>query len=88
MQELKDRVGQLIVALIPALHKTTMQQVRLLAVENSGVWIESQKFMSEFLTHIGTGMSPKTMIFFFPFSQITFIAASLDAPSISEKAML
>lgn len=87
MPELKDMIGQVITAHIPYLHRTQWQQVKLHGVENGGVWIESQKFMSDFLTHLGATMSPKTMIFFLPFTQITFIATSLDVPSISDKAI-
>jgi hypothetical protein len=87
MPELKNMIGQVITAHIPYLHQTQWQEVKLHAVENGGIWIESQKFMTEMLTRIGATMSPKTMIFFLPFSQITFIGASLDTPSISEKAI-
>jgi hypothetical protein len=87
MKELKDMVGELIVAHIPVIDRTKFQQVKLLAVENGGIWIENQKTTSDFLSGIGVEMSPKTMIFFLPFAQINFIAASLDTPSISDKAI-
>jgi hypothetical protein len=88
MRELKDMIGEVIVAYIPLFHETEWQQVKLLGVEPSGLWIENQKLMSDFLTHVGVKMSPKTMIFFLPFTQVTFIAGSLDAPTISERAIL
>lgn len=84
MPDLKAMVGQSVVALIPIFDKIQFQEVKLLAVEDAGVWVESQKFMNQLLQKVGVTMSPKTMVFFLPFSQIAFIAASLDSPSISE----
>jgi hypothetical protein len=78
-------VGEIIGALIPMFHQTTIQQVKLHAVENGGIWIENQKTTSDFLSQVGVKMAPKTLIFFVPFAHISVIVASLDVPSISDR---
>lgn len=84
MPDLKSMVGKEIAALVPLLHKTVFQRLKLHGVEQGGIWIESQKFTDEMLAGFGISSAPKTLIFFLPWTQVVTIWGSLDVPSLSE----
>lgn len=88
MPDLGETVGKEIVALIPFFDKVKFQKLKLHAVENAGVWVESQAITAYFLDKIGISMAPKTLIFFLPFHQIAAVLGSIDVPSLSEKGLL
>jgi len=79
-------VGSTIVVLIPALHPAKLQQVKLLAIESYGVWIESQAVTEQLLQFAGRAFSPRSAVFFFPWSAMTLVLSSSASPSLSEKA--
>lgn len=84
VRSLKEHEGELIVALIPLFDPKLLQEIRLLRVEEAGIWIENQKAHDMYFNAVGAKSSPKTMIFFVPWPQITFVLSSLDVPAISE----
>jgi hypothetical protein len=84
---LTEMVGEVIAVMSPVLHPNEMQRVKLLAVETGGVWIESQSFTNGFLRYIGQSVAPRTLIFFLPYHQISFVRASLDLPSLSDTSL-
>lgn len=86
VKRLDDLVGQDIVALVPVLDSRVLQPLKLLAVENAGIWVESPQTNQDILSEIGATMTPNSMTFFLPFAQISYILGSRDVPSISEKA--
>jgi hypothetical protein len=86
MPELQNLIGQTILALVPSIHGTDLQKLKLHGVENGGLWIESQELTNVFLSRVGAQTAPKTMVFFLPYHQISFVLGSLDVPSLSEKA--
>ena len=79
---LADQEGEMIVAIIPMLHPTVLQKVRLHKVEAAGLWVESQTFLEMAFKQFGVKSSPKTMILFLPWHQITFVLSSLDFPAL------
>lgn len=83
MKTLSDMVGERIAVLIPQLHPTIWKFVRLHAVEPGGIWIESQEVTDALLSSFGATMSPKTLVFFFPYHQILSAMGSADIPSIA-----
>ena len=84
--ELQSMVGSTVIALIPWIHKTELQEVTLLGVEHGGVWVEVNALTQEALGAIGEQTIAKAPIYFFPYSQITCLIAKGEAPGLSEKA--
>jgi hypothetical protein len=84
---LKDREGEVIFAFIPIIHPTTLQEVRLLLVEDAGIWIESQQANTQMLKHLRVSSSMKTAVFFLPWHQLAMILDSIDVPSVSESSL-
>ena len=79
-------IGQNIRAIIPYFGGTTLEIVTLHGVETGGLWLESQKATNDFLTKIGAQTAPKTLVFFVPYNQITFVLGSVETPSLNEKS--
>lgn len=86
MKELKDLVGTQVALLAPTLHRTVMEEVILHGVETAGVWIESQKMINAMLDSSQNTMAPKTLVFFLPWHEVSWIMSAIDVPSISTKA--
>jgi hypothetical protein len=85
---LKEQEGQTIVLLSPFFHSTTFQKVRLIRVEDAGIWVENHKWnMERIKENFGISSTPKTMIFFLPWHQILTVVGSLDVPSFSEESL-
>ena len=88
VSDIKSLEGTLIEAVIPSLFGDTgVQMVRLLRVEENGLWIESPSIMETAMADTSMTMSPKTAIFFVPWPQLSYIIASRDVPSVSESIM-
>jgi hypothetical protein len=65
--QLSDLIGDQVVMLIPKLHPTIFQKVKLLSVETGGIWIESQDVMNKILEGVGVSSSPQTLALFLPY---------------------
>jgi hypothetical protein len=85
MKTLPEMVGDNILALVPMIDPKP-QVLKLLAVEPSGLWIESHEFTQGLMKLLKVQAAPKTAILFIPFHQITLIMASHDSPSLREEA--
>jgi hypothetical protein len=85
---LHELIGQTIIVHVPRIHPTKWQQFRLLNVEPSGLWVESQAMSEAVMQVAGVTSTPKTMITFLPFHEIAAIYSSLDVPSVSDRALL
>ena len=83
---LRNMLGKLIVARIPVLDGENMVLVRLLRVEESGIWVESQNFNETMLQKFGMAASATTLVLFVPFSGIEFIVSSVNSMVLSETA--
>jgi hypothetical protein len=66
---------------------TTFQRVPLHKVEDAGVWIECQAATDAVLANAKITMAPKSMVFFVPWTSISFIMCSQDVPSISSSVL-
>jgi hypothetical protein len=81
---LASLVGEVITIKAPALNDDKEFEVKLLAVEDSGLWIDYLDLNQAALKRFNVTTSRKTVIFFVPFSSISFVVESLDVPSLSE----
>ena len=56
---------------------------KLLAVENGGVWIESQVVTDDLLKLLNVPASPRQPVLFVPFAAIECIVSSVEGPALS-----
>jgi len=80
---LDSLIGEIITIKIPTM-KAKEFEAKLLGIEHGGIWIEDIGLSQSALAAARTKATPKTMIFFVPFSSIAFVVDSLDAPTLSE----
>jgi len=78
MKPLKELEGTVIAAIIPMYHQTTIQKVRLLKVEDGGLWIENHHAVDLAHAALGLSTSPGTMTIFLPWHHVACIFSSLD----------
>jgi hypothetical protein len=81
---LASLVGDVITIKVPTLRPEGEFRAKLLTVEDSGLWIEYLELNQAALKLFSVTSARKTMIFFVPFSSISFVVESLDAPALSE----
>jgi len=85
---LKDQEGEMIVILSPFFDNVKLQKVRLVRLEDAGIWVENHEYNMEVLAkRFGISSSPKSMVFFLPWHQIVMILGSLDAPTFSKESL-
>ncbi len=85
---LQQLIGKEIIAYVPVMSRTHWQKLKLINVEASGIWVESQNFQEWALeTRPDVKMTPKTAVLFFPFQQIVHILSALDVPYVSDRAL-
>lgn len=80
---LDSLVGEVITIKVPSLCDTEFD-AKLLVVEKNGVWIEYIALSQAALKVANVKISRRTMAFFVPFSSISFVVGSSDAPTLSE----
>jgi hypothetical protein len=81
---LASLVGEVITIKVPSLNAEKEFDAKLHAAEESGLWIECLDINQAALKFFNVTSTPKTLIFFVPFSSISFVVESLDAPTLSE----
>lgn len=86
MPKLTDIIGQSVLIKSRVLDDNKAVLVKLIDVENGGIWIESQPKTDELLEFLGVSAAPKTPIFFLPFAQIAWLQSWLEIQSLSEKS--
>ena len=86
LPSLKEMIGKLIVARIPALDNENMVFVRLHKVEPSGLWVESHFYNQEMLEKFDMPVSSTTLVLFVPYSSIDYIVSSIRTIALSETA--
>jgi hypothetical protein len=79
-----DLIGQTVLALIPILDQTEIQEITIHGVEVGGIWIESQRYSELFLAKLDLH-AIRTPIFFVPYHEIRFVMHRLDKLELSEK---
>lgn len=80
-----DFVGQVIVLLVPRF-SSSIVYAKLLGVEDNGIWVESQAVTNAVLQALKVPTAPKSVLWFFPYHEISFAAVSTDGPSLNEKS--
>lgn len=74
--ELRRLIGHRVIVMGPGfLDKEKLQSVKLLAVEEAGIWIESQEAVEKIIGSLQKKASSVGLAFFIPYGQITAIAA-------------
>ena len=81
-----DYLQQEILILSPQFHATILQPVKLVGVEQAGIWFESQSITNIVLEKFNAQAVPRTLVFFLPYSELHVAIATVDAPSLHEKA--
>lgn len=84
---LKDLEGDQVLAMIPFLNSERMDVITLCRVEEYGIWIEHQPSIEKFLNLVKATASPKTTVFFVPWSAVTAILGSRDIPALSNQVL-
>jgi hypothetical protein len=84
---LESLIGTEIVAFVPAFHPSQWQKLKLVNVEQSGIWVENRALQDGLLKESRVIMSPKSAVFFLPFSSVVYVLASLDLPYVSDEAV-
>lgn len=72
--------------MIPFIEPDHYQQVKLIGVETSGVWIECQTLIDQMYSAVGIAASERTPIFFVPYQQILFATVPRDGMALNESA--
>jgi hypothetical protein len=87
MLSLSECVGRNILIRAISVDENRPVFVKLLGIENGGIWLESQQKTNEILRFLERDSAPKTPVFFLPFSSIAWISYWMDIPSLSETAL-
>jgi hypothetical protein len=82
-----EMIGQNVFAVVPFIHATKLQTLKIHGAEAGGIWVECQALTDLLLKAVGAQVAPKTPIFFLPFQQLLFAGSSIDQPSLSEKGL-
>ena len=81
--ELRRLVGHRVIVKGPSfLDSEKLQSVKLLAVEEMGIWIESQEAMDKLVGNLSKKPSAAALAFFIPFGQIVTIVAGFEPSGV------
>jgi hypothetical protein len=77
--ELRRLIGHLVIVLGPKfIDNEKPESVKLLAVEEAGIWIESQQAVDKLLGKLQVKPSSPGLAFFVPYGQIVTILAGFE----------
>jgi hypothetical protein len=77
--ELRKLIGHRVIVMGPSfVDKDKLQSVKLLAMEEAGIWIESEEAVDKILGRLQKKASAAALAFFIPFGQITTIVAGFE----------
>jgi hypothetical protein len=77
--ELRRLIGHRVIVMGPNfVDNEKLQSVKLLAVEEAGIWIESQEVVDKIIGRLQKKPSSPGLAFFIPFGQITSIVAGFE----------
>jgi hypothetical protein len=81
--ELRRLIGHRVIIVGPSfLDNENLQSVKLLAVEEAGIWIESQEAIDKLITKLQKKPSSAGLAFFIPYEQIVTVVAGFDPAGI------
>jgi hypothetical protein len=81
--ELRRFIGRQVVVMGPGfVDNEKLHSVKLLAVEEAGIWIESQEAVDKVIGRLQKKPTAAALAFFVPFGQITTIVAGFETSGI------
>lgn len=81
--ELRRLIGHRVIVTGPSfVDNDKLQSVKLLAVEEAGIWIESQEAVDKVVGRLQKKPSSAGLAFFIPYGQIATIVAGFDPSGI------
>ena len=81
MLDLRSKEDTMIAGIFPTIAETIVR-VKLLRVEDYGIWIESEDFNGKALRSLGVTQAPNSMAVFLPWQQVRLVIDSL--PPLSQ----
>jgi hypothetical protein len=86
MPQLRDFIGESIVILCLPVDEDRPTVVKLLDVDDGGIWIEAQQLTERFLRDIGQQATLRSPVYFVPYAKISWIARFAGGPALSESS--
>jgi hypothetical protein len=81
--ELRKLIGHQVIVMGPSfIENDKLHSVKLLAVEEAGIWIESQEAVDKVIGGLNKKPSSTALALFIPYGQITTIAAGFEPSGI------
>jgi hypothetical protein len=81
--ELRGFIGRQIIVTGPSfIDNEQLESVKLLAVEEAGIWIESQSAVERVLGKLQKKPSSSSLAFFIPYGQIVSIMAGFESGGV------
>jgi hypothetical protein len=81
--ELRRLIGHQVIVMGPSfIDNDKLESVKLLAVEEAGIWIESQDAVDRVIGRLQKKPSSSSLAFFVPYGQIVTIVAGFEATGI------
>jgi hypothetical protein len=81
--ELRRLIGHQVIVMGPSfIDNDKLESVKLLAVEETGIWIESQDAVDRVIGRLQKKPSSSSLAFFVPYGQIVTILAGFESTGI------
>jgi hypothetical protein len=81
--ELRKLIGHQVIVMGPSfIDNDKLESVKLLAVEETGIWIESQDAVDRVIGRLQKKPSSSSLAFFVPYGQIVTILAGFESTGI------
>ena len=81
--ELRRLIGHQVIVMGPSfIDNDKLESVKLLAVEETGIWIESQDAVDRVIGRLQKKPSSSSLAFFVPYGQIATILAGFESTGI------
>lgn len=81
--ELRRLIGHQVIVMGPSfIDNDKLESVKLLAVEEAGIWIESQDAVDRVIGRLQKKPSSSSLAFFVPYGQIVTIVAGFESTGI------
>ena len=81
--ELRRLIGHQVIVMGPSfIDNDKLESVKLLAVEEAGIWIESQDAVDRVIGRLQKKPSSSSLAFFVPYGQIVTILAGFESTAI------
>ena len=81
--ELRKLIGHQVIVMGPSfIDNDKLESVKLLAVEETGIWIESQDAVDRVIGRLQKKPSSSSLAFFVPYGQIVTILAGFESTGV------